>query len=575
MLEKVVRQDGYVLSSLPQRHHIQVDDAQPVVQIGPETALAYALGQILVRGGYDAHVHVYGLCRAYAGNGVFLQGAQEHALHLDGHLPYLIQEERAAVRQLEFSFGAGAAGPGEGAAHVAEKLAADEVAGYCRAIYGHKGLVPALARAVYGVGKKLLSRAALTLDEDGAWRSGDLLGKALELHEGLRHAYEVPEGVARGVSACSCGGGLGLALIQGYQHAQALGVGIYRAHVHEILLGLHAGPHQLDLPAHDPFALGNERHQRLQFGANAAQAAVYGLQRGVVIKLVEHVVCKGYGAAVVHHYDYIAGAALAVFVALHGVAHYNVLGDKAGGYDAFRGLYEPEQLHYALIQIVPIGHEHDIARAPVFAVYPEGIAGIGLECVHIVLVAHHPDALGTARGHDRGVRPRVFLAERGPEPYVFRRQLVLQLLIPIAAENVKIYISIEQDRLVFRKHVLHCLVVFRRAAAHQAYVPRNQLLTSLDVLLGDLRQLCAVRVYAVFAAHVSGALQHARKFLSPVQKVSVQGAVPSLALLSQNILSPMSLCVNLLKVYRCRSDILSQSVSRQYTLKFCFVRFCN
>ena len=76
-----------------------------------------------------------------------------------GHLPELVEEERAAVRLLELS-PVTAGGSGEGPLLVPEELALDERLRDGRAVDGDEGPLRALAHRVEGPGRELLARAA-------------------------------------------------------------------------------------------------------------------------------------------------------------------------------------------------------------------------------------------------------------------------------------------------------------------------------------------------------------------------------------------------------------------------------
>ena len=77
--------------------HLDVNDVQAIVEIFTEPVRAHVGGEIAVRGGDEADVHVNGLVASDALEATFLQDAQE--LDLRGHrdLAYLVEEERPAV----------------------------------------------------------------------------------------------------------------------------------------------------------------------------------------------------------------------------------------------------------------------------------------------------------------------------------------------------------------------------------------------------------------------------------------------------------------------------------------------
>ena len=85
-------------------------------------------GQVPVGGGDDAHVDLDRVLAADPLEGLLLQHAQHLRLHLQAHVADLVEEQRAAVGQLEL-----AAAPGERAGErallVAEQLGLDQLLG--------------------------------------------------------------------------------------------------------------------------------------------------------------------------------------------------------------------------------------------------------------------------------------------------------------------------------------------------------------------------------------------------------------------------------------------------------------
>ena len=91
------------MSSRRARSGGQVDaqDVEAVVQVAPERAHQHLLAQVAVGGGDHAHVHADGLLAAHAPELALLQHAQQLGLRAQRHLADLVQEDAAAVGQLE------------------------------------------------------------------------------------------------------------------------------------------------------------------------------------------------------------------------------------------------------------------------------------------------------------------------------------------------------------------------------------------------------------------------------------------------------------------------------------------
>jgi hypothetical protein len=103
----------------------------------------------------------------------FLQGAQELRLEVERHLAHLVEEERAAVGELEEAllvFGRAR----EAALLVSEELALEEVLGHGRAVLRDEELVLAVGPVVHRARDELLARAGLALDEHRHARVDDL-----------------------------------------------------------------------------------------------------------------------------------------------------------------------------------------------------------------------------------------------------------------------------------------------------------------------------------------------------------------------------------------------------------------
>ncbi len=117
---------GMSAAALAQRGQPDGHHRQPVVEVLAEAPGLDLRLEIPVGGGDQAHVHAGRLDAAHALELALLERAQQLHLHLHGDLADLVQEEGAAVGQLEAA-GLGGDSAGEGAALVAEQLALDQV----------------------------------------------------------------------------------------------------------------------------------------------------------------------------------------------------------------------------------------------------------------------------------------------------------------------------------------------------------------------------------------------------------------------------------------------------------------
>jgi len=94
-----------------------------VEQVFPETALTIGFLQVLIGGDDDPHIRFHFLYPAHAFELSFLDHPQQRGLDLVGQVADLIEEEGAAVGELEMPFFIGQ-GAGKGTFDVAKEFAA-------------------------------------------------------------------------------------------------------------------------------------------------------------------------------------------------------------------------------------------------------------------------------------------------------------------------------------------------------------------------------------------------------------------------------------------------------------------
>ena len=135
--EEVLGDEGDVLRPLAQRRKVDRDDAQAVVEVLAEAPRPDHLQEILVRRGDDPRVHHARRALADALELPLLQDAQELHLQVQRHVADLVEEDRAAARQLEPS-DAVPHRSRERALHVAEELALEQVARQGPAVDRHE-----------------------------------------------------------------------------------------------------------------------------------------------------------------------------------------------------------------------------------------------------------------------------------------------------------------------------------------------------------------------------------------------------------------------------------------------------
>ena len=191
--EKVPREARNVLAVLAQRGHADLDDAQPVEEVLAEAPGADLGGQVLMRRRDDAHVDGHLRAPADALDLALLQDPQELGLDGERRVADLVEEDRAAVRELELA--EPRLDARRDAALDAEELALEEALGDGRAVEREEGALAARRARVQKLRRELLAGAALARDEDVDARRGrpgdELLGaphRRRVAHEDLVHA---------------------------------------------------------------------------------------------------------------------------------------------------------------------------------------------------------------------------------------------------------------------------------------------------------------------------------------------------------------------------------------------------
>src|SRR5262249_53528188 len=157
---------GDVLPALPQRRHRQRDHAQPVVEVLAEATRRGLLLEALVGCGDDADVDGDRPGPADALELALLQHAQQLDLGRGRELPYLVEEDRPSVGDLDLALLLNE-GAREGPLLVPEELALENGLGESRAVDRDEGGGAPRARAVNRTRRELLAGPALAEDENG------------------------------------------------------------------------------------------------------------------------------------------------------------------------------------------------------------------------------------------------------------------------------------------------------------------------------------------------------------------------------------------------------------------------
>ena len=96
---------------------------------------------------------------------MFLEDSKELRLQLEGNVTHFVEEQRAAIGELEPS-NLLRDGAGEGALFMTEQLAFDQARRNCGAVQLDEGSRAAFAQVVDGAGDQLLAGTRFTLNQD-------------------------------------------------------------------------------------------------------------------------------------------------------------------------------------------------------------------------------------------------------------------------------------------------------------------------------------------------------------------------------------------------------------------------
>ena len=156
-----------VVDPLAQRRQVDAHDVEPVIEVGAELPGRDPLGEVGIGGGDEAHVDRDLAVRAHGADLAVLDHPQELRLERERQLGDLVEEERAPLRVEEQPLPRGG-GAREGALHVAEQLALDDVRGDRPAIDRHERPVGEGGLLVERARRDLLGGARFTRDQHGA-----------------------------------------------------------------------------------------------------------------------------------------------------------------------------------------------------------------------------------------------------------------------------------------------------------------------------------------------------------------------------------------------------------------------
>ncbi|OLB18888.1 MAG: hypothetical protein AUH12_01385 [Gemmatimonadetes bacterium 13_2_20CM_69_8] len=186
---EMLHQRRNVLGPLAQRRDVHRQHVQPEQQVLAELSLLRGLAQVLVGRRDHAHLHGERPLATESLDHAGLEHAQQLRLGLEAQVADLVQEQRAAVGELE------ATHPPLGSARertslVAEHLRLDQVLRNGRAVDAHEALRRACALAVDRGGDELLARSRLAGDQHPRLGGRDARYQGAQLLHRRAHAHQ-------------------------------------------------------------------------------------------------------------------------------------------------------------------------------------------------------------------------------------------------------------------------------------------------------------------------------------------------------------------------------------------------
>src|SRR5690606_7464329 len=240
--QEFLGEEADVAGPIAERRERHRDDGEAVVHVLAQLARLERILDILVGGGDDTDVHPDLLLAAEAAEGTLLEGAQQLDLDVRLHLRDLVEEERAAVGELEAA-GLLVNGASEGALLVTEELVLEDLAGEGAAVDRDEGALLAGRLLVDRAGDELLAGPALPHDQHAGTGGGDGLDDGVD----LPHLLGLPEHLAVAGEALEAPlelavGRLDLVLVQGPGDERLEAVEVQR--LGQVVVG--AAAHRLD-----------------------------------------------------------------------------------------------------------------------------------------------------------------------------------------------------------------------------------------------------------------------------------------------------------------------------------------
>src|SRR5262245_9969490 len=161
---KVLDEEWDIIATVTQWRHVDWHHIEPIKQVITKGALGDHLPEILVGGGDNPYIRPNRFTAPDPLKFSLLQHPQQFGLQVETQTAYLVEKQRARIRQLKFAT-MHLHRPGEGATLMAKELALDEMLRDGRTVHRHKGIPATLALLMNGPGNEFFPDATLPTDE--------------------------------------------------------------------------------------------------------------------------------------------------------------------------------------------------------------------------------------------------------------------------------------------------------------------------------------------------------------------------------------------------------------------------
>src|SRR6185295_18369618 len=178
-LQQRLRQKGNIIQTLSERRQGDGNHSETVVQILTESTLAHGRPKIHIGRGQDSRIHRDFFPASQPDDPLILKEAQQFHLQWRRQFSDLVEKENSTLRRFDPPSSLDM-GTRKCPAFMTKQFSLQEILGNCATIDRHEGARNSRPSLMDGPGYQFLSGAALSDDEDGEVRAGDLAN-------GLKH----------------------------------------------------------------------------------------------------------------------------------------------------------------------------------------------------------------------------------------------------------------------------------------------------------------------------------------------------------------------------------------------------